>query len=161
MLFPGFVARTVILAGLLTVGWGCSDGFAQGSAGGIVGKTGKSVSGSESAEPQRPVQRQKPASAARPARAHEGGGSVAAFDGTWTFVATGCGAGMKQGVISGGRLRIGDGGGTVSAAGAMRGSFTTVSGVRQVAVGRLSGATGAGTYSRPNGCSGSWTASKQ
>lgn len=160
MLFPRFVARALVLAALLTVGWSCSDGFAQGSAGGIVGKTGKSVSGSESAEPP-PVQTHKRAPAARPAPAREGGANIAAFNGTWTFVATGCGAGMKQGVISGGRIRIGDGGGTVSASGAMRCSFTTVSGVTQVAVGRLSGATGAGTYSRPNGCSGSWTASKQ
>ncbi len=165
---PGIVARPVVLAGLLAVGWGCSDSYAQGSTGGQIGKTDKSLSGPVTVEPERPLPNSPKEnkltstrkSATRPKPAREGGASVSRFDGTWTFIATGCGAGTKQGTVSGGRLTIGDGGGTVSASGAMRVSFTTLSGVTQVAVGQLSGATGAGTYSRPNGCAGSWTARK-
>lgn len=156
----GFVAWAVVVAGLLTAGWCCSESFAQGSTGGTIGKTDKSLSGS-GAEPERAVPSAKPQSSARPAPAREGGGSASKFDGTWTFVATGCGAGTKQGTISGGRISIGDGGGSVGASGAMRCSFTTMSGVTQIAVGRLSGTAGSGTYSRPNGCSGSWTARRQ
>lgn len=147
-----------MLAGLFIAGSGCRYGHAQGSIGGTIGNTEKSVSGTQDAEPERPARRSKPAPGARQTPAP--GDNVAKFDGTWTFVATGCGAGMRQGAISGGRISIGNGGGQVSASGAMRVSFTTVSGVTQVAVGRLSGVTGTGTYSRPNGCAGSWTATK-
>jgi hypothetical protein len=159
MRFPQSVWRTTVLASLFAAGWVGSDARAQGSIGGTIGKTDKSISGTQSPEP--PVSGGRPDSDARRAPARGGGASVSAFDGTWTFVATGCGAGAKQGVISGGRISIGDGGGQVSANGAMRCSFTTMSGVTQVAVGRLAGVTGAGTYSRPNGCSGKWTARKQ
>lgn len=159
MRFPEIVGQSVVLAGLLAVGLGYSEAHAQGSIGGTIGKTDKSMSGTESPEP--PVSLGKPGSAARRAPPRGGSASVSAFDGVWTFVATGCGAGAKQGVISGGKISIGDGGGQVGANGAMRCSFTTMSGVTQVAVGRLSGMTGAGTYSRPNGCSGRWTARKQ
>lgn len=156
---PGLVG--VVLAGAIIAGWSCSGGYAQGSTGGTIGKTDKSVSGTLSAEPKRPVRRSKSEPGPRRTPARGNGGAVSRFDGTWTFVAAGCGAGMRQGVISGGRITVGDGGGQVSAAGAMRVSFTTMTGVTQVAVGRLSGVTGAGTYYRPNGCAGSWTASKQ
>ena len=43
----------------------------------------------------------------------------------------------------------------------MRVSFTTITGVTMVAVGNLSGGSGAGTYSRADGCAGRWTATKQ
>ena len=158
---PGFVWQTVVLTGLFIAGWGCSDSYAQGSIGGTIGKADKSVSGTQSPEPERPARRSKPASSARQTPARGDGGNVSRFDGTWAFVAAGCGAGMRQGVISGGRISIGNGGGRVSASGAMRVSFTTMSGVTQVAVGHLSGVTGAGTYSRPHGCAGSWAATKQ
>jgi hypothetical protein len=158
---PGFFGRAIVLTGLFIAGWGCSDGCAQGSIGGTIGKTEKSVSGTQSSEPERPAHGSKPASSARPTPVQRDGGSVSSFDGTWAFTATGCGAGTRQGVISAGRISIGDGGGRVSASGAMRVSFTTMTGVTQVAVGRLSRVTGSGTYSRPNGCAGSWTATKQ
>jgi hypothetical protein len=158
---PGFVGQTVVLTGLFIAGWGCSDSYAQGSIGGTIGRTDKSVSGTQSSEPERPARRSKPASSTRRTPAPGDGGNVSRFDGTWAFVATGCGAGMRQGAISGGRISIGNGGGQVSASGAMRVSFTTMTGVTQVAVGRLSGVTGTGTYSRPNGCAGSWTATKR
>jgi hypothetical protein len=158
---PGFVGQAIVLTGLLIAGWGCSDSYAQGSIGGTIGKTEKSVSGTQSSEPERPARGSRPASSARQTPAQGDGGNVSSFDGTWAFTATGCGAGTRQGVISGGRISIGDGGGRVSAGGAMRVSFTTMTGLTQVAVGRLSRATGTGTYSRPNGCAGSWTATKQ
>lgn len=154
---PGFVRRAVILAGLLVAGWGCSDSFAQGSTGGVIGNEDKSVSG-PSSEPERTARSGKPVSKARPAPAR--GGSVSRFEGGWTFIAAGCSAGTKPGVISGGRLSVCGGGGQVSASGALRASFT-VSGLATVAVGHLSGITGAGTYSRADGCTGRWTAIKQ
>ena len=155
-----FVGQAVVLAGFL-IGWGCFDSYAQGSMGGTIGKTNKSVSGTRSSAPERPAPRSKPKSGARGAPAGGGGGSVSRFDGEWNFVATGCGAGMMRGVISGSKISIGDGGGQISASGSVRISFTTMTGLNQVAVGRLSGVTGAGSYSRANGCAGRWTATKQ
>jgi hypothetical protein len=154
-----FIGPGLVLAGVLVV-WSCAESRAQGSTGGTIGKTGKSASGTQSARPEQPARTRKPAAGRRPASSGGGAGTVSAFDGQWTFVATGCGAGMRQGVISGARISIGDGGGHVSPNGAMRVSFTTMSGLSQTAVGRLSGNAGAGTYSRPNGCTGNWTATR-
>lgn len=158
----GSVARAVILVGLLIVG-GCSDSFAQGSTGGTIGKEDKSVSGTRSSEPEaRPERRSKPKSEARraPARGGGGGGSASRFDGKWTFVATGCGAGTKHGDISGGKISSWGGGGQVSASGVMRASFTAF-GKSNVVAGHLYGVTGTGTYTRNDGCTGPWTAIKQ
>ena len=158
----GLAWRTGILVGSLIGGWGCSDSFAQGSMGGIIGKEEKSVSGTGSSEPERSARRSKPRPEARRAPARGGGGneSVSRFDGKWTFVATGCSAGKRRGAISGGTISGWGGAGQVSASGAMRASFT-VWGIDTVAVGHLSGVTGAGTYSRADGCKGPWTVSKQ
>ena len=154
----GLVSRAAILASSLVTAWGCSDGFAQGSMGGAIGKEDKSVSGTRGSESEQPERRRKPKSEVRrtPARGGEGG-SVSRFDGRWTFIAAGCGAGAKFGVISGGAISSSGGSGRVSSGGSMRASFT-VFGKATVAVGRLSGATGTGTYTRVDGCKGPWTA---
>jgi hypothetical protein len=155
---PGLVSRAAIFASLLVAAWGCSDGFAQGSMGGTIGKEDKSVSGTRGSESGQPEDTRKPRSAARRAPARGGeGGSVSRFDGRWTFIAAGCGAGTKYGVISGGAISSSGGSGQVSSGGSMRASFT-VFGKATVAVGRLSGATGTGTYTRVDGCKGPWTA---
>lgn len=156
----GLVWRTAILAGLLVVGWGCADGFAQGSAGGTVAKENKSVSGSEGSEPERAARRNRPEPRARRAPPREGGGSISRFDGRWIFIASGCSKGTQRGVISGGSISgLWGGAGRVDAGGAMRASFT-VWGIATVAVGHLSGNRGAGTISRVDGCTDSWTAIK-
>lgn len=154
----GMVSRAAILTSLLVSVWGCSDGFAQGSTGGTIGKEDKSASGTRGSESEQPERRRKPKSEARraPARGGDGGG-VSRFDGRWTFIAAGCGAGTKYGLISGGAISSSGGSGQVSSGGSMRASFT-VFGKATVAVGRLSSATGAGTYSRIDGCKGPWTA---
>ena len=157
----GLPWRALTLASLLIAGWGCSDSFAQGSTGGIIGKENKSVSGTRDSEPEQPMRRTKPRSETRrtPARGG-GGGNVSRFDGSWTFIAAGCGAGTKRGVISGGGISSSGGSGQVSASGAMRASFT-VFGKATNATGRLSGVTGTGTYTRVDGCTGPWTAIKK
>lgn len=164
MHYLGLAWRTAFLVGLLIAGWGCADSFAQGSTGGTIGKEDKSVSGTRSSEPEaRPERRSKPRSEARRAPARGGGGgggSVSRFDGKWTFIATGCGAGTKRGDISGGKIRSWGGGGQVSASGVMRASFTAF-GKSNTVAGRLSGVTGTGTYTRIDGCTGPWTAIKQ
>ena len=162
MHLPGPVWRTAILAGLLIAGCGCFDSFAQGSMGGVIGKENKSVSGAVSSEPERPARRSKPVSETRRALARGGGGgNVSRFDGTWTFFARGCSLGAKRGVISQGSISgLSGGAGQVSASGAMRATFT-VWGIHTVAVGHLSGVTGAGTYTRADGCKGLWTATNQ
>src|SRR5665647_1886831 len=52
--------RALMLASLLIAGWGCSDSFAQGSTGGIIGKENKSVSGTRDSEPEQPMRRRSP-----------------------------------------------------------------------------------------------------
>ena len=71
----GPVSRAAILASLLVAAWGCSDGFAQGSMGGTIGKEDKSVSGTRGSESGQPERTRTPKSAARraPARGGEGG----------------------------------------------------------------------------------------
>jgi hypothetical protein len=152
----GLISRAAILAGVLVAICGCSDSFAQGSVGGTIGKEDKSVSGTRGSEPEQPERRRKPKPEARRAPA-SAGGSVSRFDGRWAFIAAGCGAGTKYGVISGGAISSSGGSGQVSSGGSMRASFT-VFGKATAAVGRLSGATGAGTYTRVDGCKGPWTA---
>ena len=156
MYHRGSVSRAATLASLLVAAWGCSEGFAQGSMGGTIGKEDKSVSGTRGSESGQPERGRKPKSAARRAPAREGG-RVSRFDGRWTFIAAGCGAGTKRGVISGGAISSSGGSGQVSSGGSMRASFT-VFGKATVAVGRLSGVTGTGTYTRVDGCKGPWTA---
>lgn len=154
----GPVSRAAILASLLVAICGCSDSFAQGSVGGTIGKEDKSVSGTRGSESGQPERTRTPKSAARRAPARGGeGGRVSRFDGRWTFIAAGCGAGTKYGVISGGAISSSGGSGQVSSGGSMRASFT-VFGKATVAIGRLSGATGTGTYTRVDGCKGPWTA---
>jgi hypothetical protein len=131
----------------------------SGSTGGSIGNDEKSLSGTRSTEPERPAKRDKPSDEPRRAAGRSTGGS-GNFDGAWIFTSAGCsGAGSTPGIISGGRLTIQNGGGRVNPNGAFRG-FAAGNGLTLVAVGRLSGTSGGGSFNRSDGCIGRWTAIK-
>ncbi|UVO34158.1 hypothetical protein KUL72_21910 [Bradyrhizobium arachidis] len=146
--------------------------FAQsGSAGGSIGNDEKSLSGSRqdsssgrSAEPAPSARRSKPGTDEQRSSARRGGGSGGggSFDGAWAVTSVGCG-GTSSGatVVTSGRV-IGQGvSGTVSANGSVHTFGQGDGGITYTGAGRLSGRSGSGTFRRSDGCSGTWTASKQ
>ncbi|QOZ56275.1 hypothetical protein [Bradyrhizobium sp. CCBAU 53338] len=146
--------------------------FAQsGSAGGSIGNDEKSLSGSRqdgssgrSAEPAPSARRSKPATDEQRSSARRGGGSGGggSFDGAWAVTSVGCG-GTSSGatVVTSGRV-IGQGvSGTVSANGSVHTFGQGDGGITYTGAGRLSARSGSGTFRRSDGCSGTWTASKQ
>ncbi len=83
------------------------------------------------------------------------------FDGAWVFTSAGCPyTGSLPAMIAGGRILIRGGSGQVDPDGALR-SVGAGNGMTLTAAGRLSGNTGAGTFSRSDGCVGSWIAIKR
>ncbi|HWN76509.1 MAG TPA: hypothetical protein VNN81_01200 [Bradyrhizobium sp.] len=83
------------------------------------------------------------------------------FDGAWIFTSAGCPyTGSLPAMIAGGRILIRGGSGQVDPDGALR-SVGAGNGLTLTAAGRLSGNTGAGTFSRSDGCVGSWIAIKR
>jgi hypothetical protein len=155
------------LLGAIAIAIGPAIAFAQsGSAGGSIGNDEKSVSGSRqtprSVEPEKPVRRSKPeADEPRRAARKSGGGGGGNFDGAWVAhsVGTPCGAATERFVISSGRLAGELSSGQVSSNGSTT-SGGSASGVSWRSSGRFSGRSGFGTFSRSDGCSGRWTASK-
>jgi hypothetical protein len=145
MLYPGFA-------------------LAQGSIGGSIGNSEKSLSG---AAPERSVDRERPArrsrqDEARPARRSGGGGG--SFDGAWIVYAKGVtcsGTSSNAVVVTSGRI-IGNNvsSGSVSPSGAVRATGGS-NGLTNVTTGRLSGRSGSGTFVQSDGCRGTWTAAKQ
>lgn len=146
--------------------------FAQsGSAGGSIGNDEKSLSGSRqdsspgrSAEPAPSARRSKPAAGEQGSSPRRGGGGSGggSFDGAWAVTSVGCG-GTSNGatVVTSGRV-IGEGvSGTVSANGSVHTFGQAGNGITYTGAGRLSGRSGSGTFRRSDGCSGTWTASKQ
>ncbi|MGY3698012.1 hypothetical protein ACVIGA_008092 [Bradyrhizobium sp. USDA 3240] len=160
--------RTVLFSALLLFALGPTAALAQaGSSGGSSGNDEKSLSGSRAAprsvEPDRPVRRSKPESEEprHTARRSGGGGGGGSTDGAWVVTSVGCG-GTASGavVVTSGRI-IGEGlTGSVSPNGAAR-SVLRSNGVTSIGSGRLSGRNGSGTFRRSDGCSGTWTATKQ
>jgi hypothetical protein len=147
---------------------GLSAAFAQsGSTGGSIGNDEKSLSGTRdvprTVEPTKPARRSKP-DAEEPRRGSRTGGGAGGggnFDGAWATVSVGCG-GTANGavVITSGRI-LGEGlSGHISPNG-----FATATGaaggVSWTSSGRFSSRSGSGSYRRSDGCSGTWTASKQ
>jgi hypothetical protein len=138
----------------------------SGSAGGSIGNDDKSLSGSRSAEPQRPARGSKP-DADEPRRSSSrrsgGGGGGGNFDGAWVVVSVGItcsGSSTTAVVVSSGKI-IGEGlSGTVSANGSAR-SVGNYDGITVVSSGHVSGRSGSGTFKRSDGCIGKWTSSKQ
>jgi len=139
----------------------------SGSAGGSIGNDEKSLSGSRSAEPERPARRSKPEAdeprRSPPRRGGGGGGGAGSFDGAWIVSSVGItcsGSSTAAVVVSSGRI-IGEGlRGTVSASGAAS-SVGNYDGITVVSSGHVSGRSGSGTFKRSDGCIGKWTSSKQ
>ena len=150
---------------LTSVSFGSDLAFAQGSAGGSVGNDEKSLSGTrESPRAVEPVRRSKPkpeADEPRRASRKSGGGGAGNFDGAWVVSSVGCGGSSTTAVVvTSGRI-IGEGlTGTISASGVSH-SVGNYSGITVISNGRASGRSGAGTFRRSDGCSGTWTSSKQ
>ena len=164
--------RIGLLSLLIPVAFASSAAFAQsGNAGGTIGNDEKSLSGSRATpratETEKPARRSKP-EAEEPRRASRksggGGGGGGSFDGAWIVSGVGVtcsGSGSNPIVITSGKIYGETVRGTVSPNGALYGT-TTGSGPTIVSVGRLSGRSGSGTFRRsPDGCTGTWTASKQ
>ncbi len=83
------------------------------------------------------------------------------FDGAWMFTSAGCPyTGSLPAMIASGRIIIRGGSGQVDPDGTLR-SVGAGNGMTLTAAGRLSGNTGAGTFSRSDGCVGSWIAIKR
>jgi hypothetical protein len=147
-----------------------STAFAQsGSAGGSIGNDEKSLSGSREAprsvDPSKPARRSKP-EAEEPRRASRnsgGGGGGNNFDGAWIVNAVGVtcsGSSSNAVVVTSGRIIGETARGTVSPNGTVHGTASG-NGLTITTIGRLSGRSGGGTFRQSDGCTGTWTASKQ
>jgi hypothetical protein len=163
-------SRSLLASLLLSVTLASHGALAQsGSAGGSIGNDEKSLSGSRqdrSAEPAPSARRSKPA-ADEPrssSRRSGGGGGVGGgggFDGAWAVLSVGCGGSTTGAVVVTSGKVIGEGvTGHVSPSGSVS-TFGQGNGVTFTGAGRLSARTGSGTFRRSDGCSGTWTASKQ
>ena len=163
--------KTALLCVSLATAIGPSIALAQsGSAGGSIGNDEKSLSGSRQAprsvEPERPARRSNP-EAEEPRRSASrsggGGGGGGNFDGAWVVVSTGItcsGSSTAAVVVSSGKI-IGEGlSGRVSPSGAAS-SVGNYNGITVVSSGHVSGRSGSGTFKRSDGCTGTWTSSKQ
>lgn len=160
--------KIALLSACLAILYSPSLTLAQGSAGGSIGNDDKAVSGSRPArnvEPSRPAQRSRPAAEPRrSSRRSGGGGSGGNFDGAWSISSRGtygCSDTFREViVVTSGKMVGNYGGGTVSANGSLNGSGN-YNGIGVTSQGRFSGRGGSGTFTRSDGCTGRWTASKQ
>jgi len=165
-MFRGLL-RPVLFPALLASVLGSTAVLAQsGSSGGSIGNDEKSLSGSRDTpraiESSHPSRRGKPeADEPRRAARKGGGGGGGSADGARVVTSTGCGGtGSGAIVVTSGRI-IGEGlTGSVSANGSARSVFQA-NGLTSIGSGRLSGRSGAGTFRRSDGCSGTWSAIKQ
>jgi len=147
----------------------------SGSTGGSIGNENKSLSGSRqdrSADPAPAAPKSKPAAEEPPRNSSRkvdrggggtgGGGSGGGnFDGAWSVTSVGCGGSSTMGiVITSGRI-VGEGlSGSVGPSGAAS-SVWHGGGITSNGSGRFSGRSGSGSFRRTDGCSGTWSASKQ
>jgi hypothetical protein len=144
----------------------------SGSAGGSIGNEEKSLSGSRptprAAETEKPARRNKPRAEreeplrAPPKRAGRGaGGGGGNFDGAWMVTSVGCGGTTTGAVIvTSGRIIAEGVSGTVSPSGGVR-TVGNFNGVSVTSSGHLSSRRGSGSFRRSDGCSGTWSSSKQ
>jgi hypothetical protein len=150
---------------LISIAFGPGLARAQGSAGGSIGNDEKSLSGSREAprSVETPARRSKPsAEEPRAARKSSGGGS-GSFDGAWIVSGVGVtcsGSGSNPIIVTSGKIFGEHVRGTVSPNGALWGT-TVGRELTIISTGRLSGRSGGGTFRRSDGCTGTWTASKQ
>jgi hypothetical protein len=146
--------------------------FAQaGSTGAFVAKQGKSISGgqdtdqprrTERARPRRTEGVSSPSSERKQRQSRAKASSPVRYDGTWSGVSTGTCIGqykwtvqVHNGIMSGSGAD-----GRISPDGAANGIMTSVLGTRYDFRGHLSLSQASGTWTRPDGCSGNWTATK-
>jgi hypothetical protein len=160
--------KIALLFLLISAAFGSAAALAQsGSAGGSIGNDEKSLSGSREAprsvESSKPARRGKSeADAPRGASRNSGGGGGGNYDGAWAIFIAGCGGTANTAVvITSGRIvgqnlsgRVGPNGSSTSVA-------TDSNGLTWNSSGRFSNRTGSGSFRRSDGCTGSWTASKQ
>ena len=152
------------LAMLISVAFGAGLGYAQsGSAGGSIGNDEKSLSGSRATESSKPARRSQP-EADEPRRAsRKSGGGGGNFDGAWIVSGVGVtcqGTSSNAVVVTSGKIIGQTARGTVSPDGRVYGT-STGNGITVITTGRLSGRSGGGTFRQSDGCTGTWTASKQ
>jgi hypothetical protein len=158
--------RAAFLSTLILVAASGAALAQSGSAGGSIGNDEKSLSGSREApravESDRPSRRSRPeADEPRRASRKSGGGGGGNFDGAWIVVAVGCGGSSRTAVVVTSGKIIGEGlTGSISPNGASR-SVGNYSGTTVISTGHASGRSGSGTFRRSDGCSGTWTSSKQ
>jgi hypothetical protein len=158
--------RAALFSALISVAASGAALAQSGSAGGSIGNDEKSLSGSRapprSVESDRPPKRSRPeADEPRRASRKSGGGGGSNFDGAWVVVAVGCGGSSRTAVVVTSGKIIGEGlTGTISPSGASR-SVANYGGITVVSTGHASGRSGSGTFRRSDGCSGTWTSSKQ
>ena len=158
--------RAAFLSALILVAAGGAARAQSGSAGGSIGNDEKSLSGSREApravESDRPSRRSRPeADDPRRASRKSGGGGGSNFDGAWIVLAQGCGGSSRTAVVVTSGKIIGEGlTGSISPNGASR-SVGNYSGITVISTGHASGRSGSGTFRRSDGCSGTWTSSKQ
>ncbi|WP_041798845.1 hypothetical protein [Rhodopseudomonas palustris] len=167
-----FVTRAALLsAAFAVVGLPGPAGAQSGSAGGSIGNTEKSLSGTRATprtvEPAKPARRSKPAAeTTRPAARKSGGGGAGAgggnFDGAWSVASVGtpCGGATEAIVITSGRIIGQYTSGRVAPNGATTGAGSA-NGISWTSSGRFSARSGSGSFRRSDGCVGRWTASKQ
>jgi hypothetical protein len=115
-----------------------------GSAGGSIGNDTRNLSGPRNDQTDQP-----------------GNDDVDSFDGTWLFAGIGCrSSGVLPATVAHGKVIVQNGSGRVDPDGTIN-TIGYANGVTQIAVGRLSGNAGSGTFKRSNGCRGTWTAIRQ
>lgn len=155
--------KIALLSAALGILCSPSLSLAQGSAGGSIGNDDKSVSGSRPAravEPSRPAHHSRP----EPRHTRRSGGGSGNFDGAWSISSRGtygCTDTFSETVVVTSGKMIGNyGTGSVSSSGGVRGSGN-YSGIGVTSRGHFSGRGGSGTFTRSDGCTGTWTASKQ
>jgi hypothetical protein len=138
----------------------------SGSAGGSIGNDEKSLSGSRetprSAEPSRPARRSKPEAEAPSRASRKSGSGGGNLEGAWILRSVGatCGGSTDAVVISSGKMVGQYGTGQVSPNGSVSG-VGSAGGLSWTMSGRFSGRSGSGTFQRSDGCTGTWTGTKQ
>ena len=99
----------------------------------------------------------------RRASRKSGGGGGNSFDGAWIVSGVGVtcqGTSSNAVVVTSGKIIGQTARGTVSSDGKVYGT-STGNGITVITTGRLSGRRGGGTFRQSDGCTGTWTATKQ
>jgi hypothetical protein len=160
-----------LFALLVSVAFEPGAAFAQsGSTGGSIGNDEKSLSGSRApraVETEKPARRSKPRpepeEPRRASRKSGGGGGGNNFDGVWVVTGVGVtcqGSSSNPIVITSGKIIGKTARGSVSSSGVVNG-IAQGNGLTMITTGRLSGRSGGGSWRQSDGCTGTWTASKQ